>query len=53
VPGRSGAANVNGGHIAFQWRVGSLIYGLSAHGMSEVNRRLVARVLDQADLVEP
>lgn len=47
------AANVNSGHIAFQWSEDGLIYGLSVHRISAVNRLLVRRLFDHFDLVGP
>ena len=47
------AADLNSGHVAFQWSAGGVIYGLSVHGITNVNRRIVRELLDQLDLVGP
>ncbi len=52
-PATSGGANLNSGHVAFQWSAGGLIYGLSVHGITDVNRQIVRELFDQLDLVGP
>jgi hypothetical protein len=47
------AANVNSGHVAFQWTSGEIVYGLSVHGITEQNREIVRELAAQLDLVEP
>ena len=49
--GRS--ANLNSGHLAFQWRRRGLIYGVSVHGNTVTNRRLVTSLLHGTRLVGP
>ena len=49
--GRS--ANLNSGHIAFQWRRGAIVYGVSVHGISATNRRLVESLVRAIRLVAP
>ena len=46
-------ANLNSGHVAFQWFAHGLIYGLSVHGITGLNRRIVRELLDNLDLVGP
>jgi hypothetical protein len=46
-------ANLNSGHVAFQWRVGEVVYGVSVHGIDNVNRQLVSQLIDRVELVEP
>jgi hypothetical protein len=43
--------DLNSGHVAFQWLADGLIYGLSVHGITEVNRKIVGELLDNLDLV--
>jgi hypothetical protein len=52
-PENGGGANLNSGHVAFQWSVDGLLYGLSVHGVSGINRQLVRELLDQLHLVGP
>jgi hypothetical protein len=52
-PATGGGANLNSGHVAFQWSAGGLIYGLSVHGITDVNREIVRTLVDQLDLVGP
>ena len=52
-PATPAGANLNSGHVAFQWRAGRVYYGLSLHRISEVNRQFVRVLLQQVDLVEP
>lgn len=47
------SANLNSGHIAFQWEHGGLKYGVSVHGDTATNRRLVEALLHELRLVEP
>jgi hypothetical protein len=49
----SRAADLNSGHVAFQWFAGGRIYGVSVHGNSQINRRIVRELLDHLDLVGP
>jgi hypothetical protein len=49
----SATANVNSGHIAFQWTSDEIVYGLSVHGITEQNREIVRELAAQLDLVEP
>jgi hypothetical protein len=44
-------ADLNSGHVAFQWVAGGVIYGISVHGITKVNRRIVRELLDHVDLV--
>lgn len=46
-------ADLNSGHVAFQWFANGVIYGLSVHGTSRVDRRIVRELLDDLDLVGP
>jgi hypothetical protein len=34
-------SGLDGGHVVLEWRAGAIAYGVSAHGHSEINRRLV------------
>jgi hypothetical protein len=52
-PTSPAGANLNSGHVAFQWRAGGVVYGLSLHRISEVNRQFVRVLLEHADLVLP
>lgn len=47
------AADLNSGHVAFQWFADGVIYGVSVHGITDVNRRIVRELLDNLDLVGP
>ena len=47
------AANVNSGHIAFQWSMGDVVLGASVHGITAQNRKLVRELLFQSELVGP
>ena len=47
------AANVNSGHIAFQWSMGDVVLGASVHGITAQNRKLVRELLFQSELVNP
>jgi hypothetical protein len=47
------AANVNSGHIAFQWRSDDVVYGLSVHGLTGESRRIVRVLAGQLQLVGP
>lgn len=40
------AANLNSGHVAFQWAAGDLVYGASIHGSRETDRELVRRLVE-------
>jgi hypothetical protein len=46
-------ANLNSGHVAFQWRRHGLVYGVSVHGRTATNRRLVESLLEAISLVAP
>jgi tryptophan synthase alpha subunit len=39
--------------VAFQWFADGVIYGVSVHGITDVNRRIVRELLDNLDLVGP
>jgi hypothetical protein len=39
--------------VAFQWRADRVIYGVSVHGVTEVNRQIVRELLGNLDLVGP
>jgi hypothetical protein len=39
--------------VAFQWFATGVIYGVSVHGVNDVNRRIVRELLDYLDLVGP
>lgn len=52
-PDSAAGANLNSGHVGFQWRADRVIYGLSLHRISEVNRQFVRVLLDHVDLVGP
>jgi hypothetical protein len=47
------AANVNSGHIAFQWSIGDVVLGASVHGITARNKELVRELLFRAELVGP
>jgi hypothetical protein len=47
------AADLNSGHVAFQWLADGVIYGVSVHGVTEVNRQILRELLDNLDLVGP
>jgi hypothetical protein len=47
------SANLNSGHVAFQWSVDNVVYALSVHGDAEINRQIVRELLDQLRLVGP
>jgi hypothetical protein len=47
------AANVNSGHVAFQWSMGDVVLGTSVHGMTAENRKLVRELLFESELVSP
>jgi hypothetical protein len=49
----SRAADLNSGHVAFQWSANGVIYGVSVHGNTHVNRRIVRELLDNLELVGP
>ena len=46
-------ANVNSGHIAFQWSVDGVVFGASVHGITAQNKELVRELLFQSELVLP
>jgi hypothetical protein len=46
-------ADLNSGHVAFQWFATGVVYGVSVHGINDVNRRIVRELLDHLDLVGP
>lgn len=52
-PATPAGANLNSGHVAFQWRAGRVVYGLSLHRISEINRQFVRVLLEHVDLVGP
>jgi hypothetical protein len=43
----SASANLNSGHLAFQWTSDEIIYGLSVHGITEKNREIVCELAAQ------
>jgi hypothetical protein len=48
------SANLNSGHVAFQWTApNDVVYGLSVHGVSGVNRAIVGELLRRVALVGP
>jgi hypothetical protein len=47
------AANLNTGHVAFQWVENGVVYGLSVHGDASVNEPIVRGVFEQLSLVGP
>ena len=47
------AANVNSGHVAFQWSMGDVVLGTSVHGMTAEDRKLVRELLFESELVSP
>jgi len=47
------AANVNSGHVAFQWSMGDVVLGTSVHGMTAENRKLVRELLFESERVSP
>jgi hypothetical protein len=47
------AANLNSGHLAFQWVSDDVIYGLSVHGINAASRDVVRTLADHVDLVGP
>lgn len=49
----SRVGDLNSGHVAFQWSAGGVIYGLSLHGINQIDRRIVRELLDNLDLVGP
>ena len=46
-------SNLNSGHVAFQWFADGVIYGVSVHGITDVNRRMIRELLDYLVLVGP
>jgi hypothetical protein len=40
------AANLNSGHVAFQWAAGQIVHGASVHGSRESDRELVRRLVE-------
>jgi hypothetical protein len=47
-------ANLNSGHVAFQWTSRrDVVYGLSVHGVTQVNREIVGGLLRRVALVGP
>jgi hypothetical protein len=52
-PDSPSGANLNSGHVAFQWRVGGVAYGLSLHGITEINRGLLRQLSGTVTLVGP
>ena len=52
-PATSGGANLNSGHIGFQWLVGNLVSGMSVHGLTEVNQQMVRELLGRVEEVRP
>jgi hypothetical protein len=47
------AANLNSGHLAFQWTSGQIVYGLSVHTVTEASRQIVRELAAELELVEP
>ena len=39
--------------MAFQWFADGVIYGLSVHGITDVNRRIIRELFDYLGLVAP
>lgn len=46
-------ANLNSGHVAFQWQLGDVVYGVSVHGITNVSRRIVRAQTARLALVTP
>ncbi len=44
---------MNSGHVAFQWRDGDVIHGVSVHGTTDADKDIVRAVVDRLDLVGP
>jgi hypothetical protein len=40
-------------HVAFQWFADGVIYGVSVHGISPINRRIIRELLDHLELADP
>jgi hypothetical protein len=47
------SANVNSGHLAFQWEQDGIVYGLSVHGLDETSRSIVRELAPEVELVGP
>jgi hypothetical protein len=46
------AANLNSGHVAFQWAApNDVVYGVSVHGVTHVNRQIVRDLISRVALV--
>jgi hypothetical protein len=45
--------NLNSGHVAFQWSANDVVYGVSVHGITAVNRGVVGELLGRVALVGP
>src|SRR5262245_15604107 len=53
-PMTSAGANLNSGHVGFEWISADVVYGVSLHGITDVNRRIVRElVAGRLDLVGP
>ena len=42
---------LNAGHVAFVWNIGRVGYGVSLHRNSQVNRRLLERIVAQLSII--
>ena len=42
---------LNAGHVAFVWKVGQVVYGVSLHRNSEVNRRLISTIVATLSII--
>jgi hypothetical protein len=46
-------SELNSGHVVLEWREGGIVYAVSLHGHSELNRRLDALLAERLQMVAP